>query len=51
VAANGWLNSPHHRENLFRPQWTEQGIAVVSLRTSKGAKYVAIWVSEFCERR
>jgi hypothetical protein len=24
----GWLNSPHHRENLFRPEWRFQGIAV-----------------------
>src|SRR4051812_7978049 len=29
VAGDGWLNSPHHRENLFDPHWTEQGIALV----------------------
>jgi len=51
VAADGWLNSPHHRENLFRPQWTEQGVAVVVAPTFKGQKNVAIWVSEFGERR
>lgn len=51
VAADGWLNSPHHRENLFRPQWTEQGIAVVVARRFKGLRNVAIWVSEFGERR
>jgi uncharacterized protein YkwD len=51
VAADGWLNSPHHRENLFRPQWTEQGVAVVVAPTFRGQKNVAIWVSEFGERR
>jgi uncharacterized protein YkwD len=51
VAADGWLNSPHHRENLFRPQWTEQGIAVVVADQFKGQRNVAIWVSEFGERR
>jgi uncharacterized protein YkwD len=51
VAADGWLNSPHHRENLFRPQWTEQGIAVVVADRFKGQRKVAIWVSEFGERR
>jgi uncharacterized protein YkwD len=51
VAADGWLNSPHHRENLFRPQWTEQGIAVVIARRFKGQSNVAIWVSQFGERR
>jgi uncharacterized protein YkwD len=51
VAADGWLNSPHHRENLFRPGWTEQGIAVVVAKRFKGESDVAIWVSEFGERR
>jgi uncharacterized protein YkwD len=51
VAADGWLNSPHHRENLFRPEWTEQGIAVIVAKRFKGQRNVAIWVSEFGERR
>jgi uncharacterized protein YkwD len=51
VAADGWLNSPHHRENLFRREWTEQGVAVVVAPTFQGKKNVAIWVSEFGERR
>jgi uncharacterized protein YkwD len=51
VAADGWLNSLHHRENLFQPQWTEQGVAVVIAQTFKGQRNVAIWVSEFGERR
>lgn len=50
VAADGWLNSPHHRKNLFRPGWTEQGIAVVVAELFKGERDVAIWVSEFGER-
>ena len=50
VAADGWLNSPHHRENLFRPEWTEQGIAVVVAQRFKGQRNVAIWVSEFGAR-
>ena len=51
VAADGWLNSEHHRENLFRPEWTEQGVAVVVADRLKGQRDVAIWVSEFGERR
>jgi len=51
VAADGWLNSEHHRENLFRPQWTEQGIAVVVASSLNGRHHVAVWVSEFGERR
>lgn len=47
VGADAWLNSPHHRENLFRPEWTEQGIAVVVAEHFKGQDNVAIWVSEF----
>jgi hypothetical protein len=39
------------RENLFRPGWTEQGIAVVVAKRFKGESDVAIWVSEFGERR
>jgi uncharacterized protein YkwD len=51
VATDGWLNSEHHRENLFWPRWTEQGVAVVVAPRFKGQKNVAIWVSEFGERR
>lgn len=50
VAADGWLNSPHHRENLFGSGWTEQGIAVVVAKRFKGQRDVAIWVSEFGAR-
>jgi uncharacterized protein YkwD len=50
VGADGWLNSPHHRENLFRSEWTEQGIAVVIAKHFKSQKNVGIWVSEFGRR-
>src|SRR3954451_5334827 len=29
VAMDDWLNSPHHRENLFLPQWRTAGLAAV----------------------
>jgi uncharacterized protein YkwD len=51
VAVDRWLNSPHHRENLFREGWTEQGVAVRQVLSFKGQPDVAIWVSEFGERR
>jgi uncharacterized protein YkwD len=50
VSADGWLNSAHHRENLFRTEWTEQGISVVIAKRFKGQNNVAIWVSEFGSR-
>jgi uncharacterized protein YkwD len=50
VGADQWLNSPHHRENLFRAEWTEQGISVVMAKHFKGQDNVAIWVSEFGAR-
>jgi uncharacterized protein YkwD len=51
VAADGWLNSEHHRENLLDPRWTEQGIAVMTAPEFRGQRDVAIWVSQFGERR
>jgi uncharacterized protein YkwD len=47
VGADQWLNSPHHRENLFRAEWTQQGISVLIAKHFKGQDNVAIWVSEF----
>jgi hypothetical protein len=49
-AVDGWLNSPHHRENLFRPEWRAQGIALLHLDSFHGQDDVAIWVSEFTDR-
>jgi uncharacterized protein YkwD len=50
LGADAWLNSPHHRENLFRTEWTEQGIAEVIAKRFRGQSDVAIWVSEFGRR-
>jgi uncharacterized protein YkwD len=50
AAVDGWLNSPHHRENLFRPEWRFQGISVVRVDDFRGERDVAIWVSEFTDR-
>ena len=36
VVVSGWLNSPHHRENLFSRDWTEQGVAVLPLSALPG---------------
>jgi uncharacterized protein YkwD len=47
AAVDGWLNSPHHRENLFRRNWTEQGIALLHADELEGQSDVAVWVSEF----
>jgi uncharacterized protein YkwD len=49
AAVDGWLNSPHHRENLFRPEWRAQGIAVLHVASFRGRNDVAIWVSEFTD--
>jgi uncharacterized protein YkwD len=44
---SGWLNSPHHRENLLSPAWTEQGVAMVPAPAFLGAKGAEVWVNEF----
>jgi len=46
-AVDGWLNSEHHRENLFRREWERQGIAVLHLDEFDARRDAAIWVSEF----
>jgi len=46
-AVDGWLNSEHHRENLFRRGWERQGMAVLHLDEFDGRRDAAIWVSEF----
>jgi uncharacterized protein YkwD len=46
-ALDGWLNSPGHRENLFRPQWQIQSVYVVKLDSFPGFKSPTLWVSEF----
>lgn len=46
-AMDGWLNSPHHRENLLDPVWTEQGIAVREAKHFQYGSNSAVWASEF----
>jgi uncharacterized protein YkwD len=46
-ALDRWLNSPHHRENLLNPTWTEQGIARRSARHFTYGFDAAVWASEF----
>jgi uncharacterized protein YkwD len=43
----GWLDSPEHRANLFKPEWTEQGIALVYVPSFRGVENSRIWVSHF----
>jgi uncharacterized protein YkwD len=48
---SSWLNSPHHRENLFSKDWAEQGVAVLTVANFMGSDNVEIWVSEFGARQ
>jgi uncharacterized protein YkwD len=47
VVVAGWLNSPHHRENLFDRGWSEQGVAMVPAPSFLGTPAAEIWVNEF----
>ena len=47
VALDGWLNSPGHRENLFRPGWRIQGIALIKLAEFAPYRDMSLWVSHF----
>jgi len=47
VALDGWLNSPGHRENLFRPEWRTQGIALAKLDEFGAYHGAELWVSHF----
>ena len=44
---SGWLNSRHHRDNLFSREWAEQGIALVPAPSFLGRARAQIWVNEF----
>ena len=48
---HGWLNSTGHRENLFRPEWTDQGVALLPATTVDGRSGMNVWVSQFGYRR
>jgi hypothetical protein len=47
VALDGWLNSPSHRENLFRPEWRTQGIALLKLDRFGPYHGASLWISHF----
>lgn len=47
VAMDGWLNSPGHRENLFRPEWRIEGIAVEKLARFGDDRNLTLWVNQF----
>ena len=47
LAVDGWLNSRGHRENLFRPEWRTQGIAVQKIAQFGTDRNVTLWVNEF----
>jgi hypothetical protein len=50
VAVDGWLNSPGHRENLFRPEWRTVGIALRRNAHFDRFDDGVIWVNEFGDR-
>ena len=47
---DGWLNSPGHRENLFRPEWRFEGIAVQKLDRFGRETDMTLWVNQFGDR-
>ena len=47
VAVDQWLNSEHHRENLFDPKWRFHGVAVLSAPGFRNASASEVWVEEF----
>ena len=47
---DGWLNSPGHRENLFRPEWRTQGIAVEKVTKFGQDRNMTLWVNQFGDR-
>jgi uncharacterized protein YkwD len=46
-AVDAWLNSARHRENLFTPEWREQGLAVAVLPSLGSYRNVVVWVNVF----
>jgi uncharacterized protein YkwD len=48
---NAWLKSPHHRDNLFRPEWREQGVALLRDVSVGEQTSITVWVSQFGLRR
>jgi uncharacterized protein YkwD len=50
VAVDRWLNSPGHRENLFRPEWRTVGIGRLGDADVERFDHGVIWVNEFGNR-
>lgn len=50
VAVDAWLNSAPHRENLFGPEWREQGLAVLPRESFGAYRDVSLWVSVLGDR-
>ena len=47
VLMDGWLHSTGHRENLFRSEWREQGLALVEAETFLGSGPAAIYIHQY----
>jgi uncharacterized protein YkwD len=47
VLMDGWLHSTGHRENIFRSDWREQGLALVEAEKFLGSGPAAIYVHQF----
>jgi uncharacterized protein YkwD len=47
VAVDRWLNSPEHRENLFRSEWRTTGIARLSNADVDRVQGGVVWVNQF----
>jgi uncharacterized protein YkwD len=47
VAVDQWLNSPGHRENLFRPEWRTVGIGILRDADFDRFDHGVIWVNQF----
>jgi uncharacterized protein YkwD len=49
-ALDGWLNSPGHRENLFRPEWRTEALYAAKLPRFRDHRDATLWVSHFGDR-
>ena len=47
VLLDSWLHSTGHRDNLFRSDWREQGLAIVETDRFLGSGPAAIYVHQF----
>lgn len=46
-ALDGWLNSPGHRANVFRPEWRVQSVYAVKVARFREYRGATLWVSHF----